>query len=57
MTDNFIPEGFIPIVTVGEKDGYLMVFTTEGHDYTIEILERTIDVLRESDKDQEMTLQ
>ena len=57
MTDNFIPEGFIPIVTVGEKDGYLMVFTAEDHDYTIEILERTIDVLRESDKDQEMTLQ
>lgn len=57
MTDKSIPEGFIPLVTIGEVDGYLVVFTAEEHDYTLEILERTVDVLRGSDKDQEMTLQ
>lgn len=57
MTDKSIPEGFIPLVTIGELEGYLMVYTSEEHEYVIEILERTLDVLQNSDKDQEMTLQ
>lgn len=57
MTDKAIPEGFVPMVTIGELEGYLMVYTSEEHEYVIEILERTLDVLQNGDKDQEMTLQ
>jgi hypothetical protein len=57
MTDKPIPEGFVPMVTIGELEGYLMVYTSEEHEYVIEILERTLDVLQNGDKDQEMTLQ
>jgi hypothetical protein len=57
MTDKSIPEGFVPMVTIGELEGYLMVYTSEEHEYVIEILERTLDVLQNGDKDQEMTLQ
>jgi hypothetical protein len=57
MTDKSIPEGFVPLITIGEIDGYLMVYTSEAHEDVLEILERTIDVLENGDKDQEMTLQ
>jgi len=57
MTDKLIPDGFVPLVTIGELDGYLMVYTSEAHEDVLEILERTLDVLENGDKDQEMTLQ
>ena len=52
-----IPEGFIPLVTIGELDGYLMVYTAESHENTIDIIQRTLDVMTDSDENQEMTLQ
>jgi hypothetical protein len=57
MNDKSIPEGFVPLITIGEIDGYLMVYTSEAHEDVLEILERTLDVLENGDKDQEMTLQ
>jgi hypothetical protein len=57
MTDKSIPEGFVPLITIGEIDGYLMVYTSEPHEDVLEILEKTLDVLQNGDKDQEMTLQ
>ena len=57
MKNKQIPEGFIPMVTIGEQDGYLMMFTTEDHEYTLELIETTATMLRGSDKDQGMTLQ
>lgn len=57
MTEKFIPEGFVPMVTIGELEGYLMVYTSEAHEDVIAILEKTLDVLENGDKDQEMTLQ
>ncbi len=57
MTDKSIPEGFVPLITIGEIDGYLMVYTSEPHEDVLEILEKTLDVLEKGDKDQEMTLQ
>jgi hypothetical protein len=57
MKDRNIPAGFIPLVTIGELDGYLMVYTAESHDDTLEILERTIEVLSGTDTNQGMTMQ
>lgn len=57
MKNKMIPEGFVPMITIGELDGYLMVYTSESHEDVLEILERTLDVLENGDKDQEMTLQ
>lgn len=52
-----IPANFIPLVTIGELDGYLMVYTAESHENTVDIIQRTLDVMTDSDKNQEMTLQ
>ena len=57
MNDKSIPADFVPLITIGEIDGYLMVYTSEQHEDVLEILERTLDVLENGDKDQEMTLQ
>lgn len=57
MKSTGLPEGFIPLITVGEKDGYLMIFTVEDHDYTIELLETAAEELRGTERDQGMTLQ
>lgn len=57
MKDKIIPEGFIPMVTIGQLNGYLTVFTAESHDDTIDILERTLEVMLDSDEHQDMTLQ
>lgn len=57
MSNKLIPENFVPMITIGELDGYLMVYTSESHEDVLELLERTLDVLENGDKDQEMTLQ
>jgi hypothetical protein len=57
MNNKDIPEGFIPFVTIGELDGYLMVYTAESHENTVDIIQRTLDVMTDSDENQEMTLQ
>lgn len=57
MKEKSIPDNFIPLVTIGEIEGYLMVYTAAAHEDVLDILERTIEVLQEGDKDQEMTLQ
>lgn len=58
MNNKVIPEGFIPMVTIGEIDGYLMVYTSESHEDTLDILEKTLEVMTESGDDhQGMTLQ
>ena len=57
MIEKGLPPEFVPMVTIGEIDGYLMVYTAEKHEDTIRILEQTLDVLKSGDKYQEMTLQ
>jgi hypothetical protein len=57
MKENSIPANFIPLVTIGEIEGYLMVYTAAPHDNVLDILERTLEVLQDGDKDQELTLQ
>jgi len=57
MTEKSIPDNFIPLVTIGEIEGYLMVYTAASHEDVLDILERTLEVLQEGDKDQELTLQ
>lgn len=57
MKEKSIPENFIPLVTIGEIEGYLMVYTAAPHEDVLDILERTLEVLQEGDKDQERTLQ
>lgn len=57
MNKSDIPQAFIPLVTIGELDGYLMVYTAESHENTVDIIQRTLDVMTGSDENQEMTLQ
>jgi hypothetical protein len=57
MKENSIPNNFIPLVTIGEIEGYLMVYTAAPHEDVLDILERTLEVLQGKDKDQELTLQ
>jgi hypothetical protein len=52
-----IPPDFIPLVIIGELDGYLMVYTAETHDNTVNILHTTLTVIEEEGKDNQMTMQ
>jgi hypothetical protein len=57
MKENSIPENFIPLVTIGEIEGYLVIYTAASHEDVLDILEQAAEVLQEGDKDQELTLQ
>lgn len=41
------PEGFVPLVVIGEVDGYLMVFTAESNEETGALLENALYILSE----------
>jgi hypothetical protein len=44
-----IPENIEPLVVLGDDNDYLVVYTVMTNEDTIEILERTIRVLKEED--------
>jgi len=44
-----IPENVDPLVVLGDDSDYLVVYTVMTNEDTIEILERTIRVLKEED--------
>jgi hypothetical protein len=45
--DKPYPEGFEPLVVIGEVDGYLMVFTAESNEVTQDLLENALYILSE----------
>ena len=44
-----IPENIEPLVVLGDDNDYLVVYTVMTNEDTIEILERTIRILKEED--------
>ena len=44
-----IPENIEPLVVLGNDNDYLVVYTIMSNEDTIEILERTIRILKEED--------
>ena len=44
-----IPENVDPLVILGDDNDYLVVYTIMTNEDTIEILERTIRILKEED--------
>jgi hypothetical protein len=44
-----IPENVEPLVILGDDNDYLVVYTIMTNEDTIEILERTIRILKEED--------
>ena len=44
-----IPENVDPLVILGDDNDYLVVYTIMSNEDTIEILERTIRILKEED--------
>ena len=44
-----IPENVEPLVVLGDDNDYLVVYTIMTNEDTIEILERTIRILKEED--------
>lgn len=53
-----LPEGFEPLVVVGEVDGHVMVYTILSNTDTMDILEQTLEVIAEGEFDEQvLTLQ
>ena len=46
---NGIPENVDPLVILGDDNDYLVVYTIMTNEDTIEMLERTIRILKEED--------
>jgi len=44
-----VPENVDPLVVLGDDNDYLVVYTLMTNEDTIELLERTIRILREED--------
>ena len=44
-----IPENIEPLVVLGDDNDYLVVYTLMSNEDTIEMLERTIRILKEED--------
>ena len=44
-----IPENVEPLVVLGDDNDYLVVYTLMSNEDTIEMLERTIRILKEED--------
>ena len=44
-----IPENVDPLVVLGDDNDYLVVYTLMSNEDTIEMLERTIRILKEED--------
>jgi hypothetical protein len=52
-----IPENVNPLVILGDENDYLVVYTIMTNEDTIEILERTIRILKEEDSQEERLTQ
>jgi hypothetical protein len=52
-----IPENVEPLVILGNDNDYLVVYTVLTNDDTIEMLERTIRILKEEDSQPERLTQ
>ena len=52
-----IPENIEPLVVLGDDNDYLVVYTVMTNEDTIEILERTIRILKEEDMQPERLTQ
>jgi hypothetical protein len=52
-----IPPDFMPLIVIGELDGYLLVYTSETHDEVLNILHTALSVIEEEGKDNRMTMQ
>lgn len=40
---NDLPEGFVPLVLIGELDNYVMMYTAVSTEETLELLEATLE--------------
>ena len=52
-----IPENVEPLVVLGDDNDYLVVYTVMTNEDTIEMLERTIRILKEEDSQPERLTQ
>jgi hypothetical protein len=52
-----IPDNIEPLVVLGNDNDYLVVYTIMSNEDTIEILERTIRILKEEDMQPEKLTQ
>jgi hypothetical protein len=52
-----IPENVDPLVVLGDDNDYLVVYTVMTNEDTIEMLERTIRILKEEDMQPERLTQ
>jgi len=52
-----IPENIEPLVVLGDDSDYLVVYTIMTNEDTIELLERTIRILKEEDMQPERLTQ
>ena len=52
-----IPENIEPLVVLGDDNDYLVVYTIMTNEDTIEMLERTIRILKEEDMQPERLTQ
>jgi hypothetical protein len=52
-----IPENVDPLVILGDDNDYLVVYTIMTNEDTIEMLERTIRILKEEDLQEERLTQ
>jgi hypothetical protein len=52
-----IPDNIEPLVVLGNDNDYLVVYTIMTNEDTIEILERTIRILKEEDSQEERLTQ
>ena len=52
-----IPENVEPLVVLGDDNDYLVVYTVMTNEDTIEMLERTIRILKEEDMQPERLTQ
>jgi hypothetical protein len=52
-----IPENVDPLVILGDDNDYLVVYTIMTNEDTIELLERTIRILKEEDSQPERLTQ
>lgn len=50
-----IPEGFVPLIIIGEHDGQIIVMTSETHEETGALLEDAYYILQEQESEQSFT--
>lgn len=50
-----VPEGFVPLVIIGEHEGQLLVMTSETYEETGALLEDAFLILQEQESEQMFT--